>query len=325
MFPRVSMFTLLVVLIVPLVMAQEPVDQVMGNWEGKFTSGGWESKTLSAKIVAEGKDSYRALIEIGTTSSDLMTTEVMGIGQKKNGAFCGIAKELPGAPTIIAEALLSKMAGKIVGPDQTINFEMGRVEKKSPTLGAPAPQGAVALLEGNNLEPWKIIPGNIVDGVLHIGGNTFITKQEVGDHKLHVEFRTPFMPNERGQARGNSGVYVQGRYEVQVLDSFGLPAADNECGGIYKKAVPKVNACLPPMEWQTYDITFYAPKFNDSGKKTKDAEITVEQNGIVIHDHVKLDGVTPGGVSDTEGKTGPLLLQNHGNPVQYRNLWIQPL
>jgi len=135
------------------------------------------------------------------------------------------------------------------------------------------------------------------------------------------------MPKEPtgAQSRGNSGVYVQGRYEVQVLDSFAEPPADNYCGGIYKIAAPLVNACLPPGEWQTYDITFYAPRYDDSGKKIKNAQITVYHNGTLIHDKLELPHPTPGGVSETEAKTGPLYLQNHGDAVQYRNIWVEPL
>jgi hypothetical protein len=120
-------------------------------------------------------------------------------------------------------------------------------------------------------------------------------------------------------------VYIQGRYEVQVLDSFGLEPKDNECGGIYHESAPKVNASFPPGEWQTYDITFHAAQFAADGKRTKEAEITVEQNGILIQDHLKLTGPTPGGISDKDAKTGPLMLQDHGNPVRYRNIWLQPL
>jgi hypothetical protein len=133
------------------------------------------------------------------------------------------------------------------------------------------------------------------------------------------------MPGKKGQARGNSGVYLLGRYEVQVLDSFGLETRDNECGGIYKIATPKTNASLPPLEWQTYDIVMRAPKFNDQGEKTQNAVIAVKHNGIVIHDNVELPGMTGGSVSDKEAPKGILFLQDHGNKVQYRNIWFKPL
>jgi hypothetical protein len=153
-----------------------------------------------------------------------------------------------------------------------------------------------------------------------LGATGCVSKHAFGDHSLHVEFRTPFMPESRGQARGNSGVYVQGRYEVQVLDSFGLEGADNECGGIYKQSRPNVNMCFPPLSWQTYDIDFTAAKYDDAGKKTANARITVKHNGVVIHDNLELTASTPGYRPEGPGKLG-LFLQNHGNPVAFRNIW----
>ncbi len=145
--------------------------------------------------------------------------------------------------------------------------------------------------------------------------------EKLGDHQLHIEFRTPFKPLARGQARGNSGVYVQSRYEVQVLDSFGLSGEDNECGGIYKIAKPRLNMCFPPLTWQTYDIDFVAAKYDQSGKKTSNAIITIKHNGVTIHDKLELKSGTPGRLP--EGPTPePLYLQGHGNPVVYRNIWV---
>jgi hypothetical protein len=129
------------------------------------------------------------------------------------------------------------------------------------------------------------------------------------------------MPKSSGQARGNSGVYVQSRYEVQVLDSFGLEGKNNECGGIYSISEPAVNMCLPPLTWQTYDIDFTAARFDDAGKKTKNARITVKHNGVVIHNDIELTLGTPG--RHPEGPTPEgLFFQDHGNPVVFRNIWI---
>jgi hypothetical protein len=129
------------------------------------------------------------------------------------------------------------------------------------------------------------------------------------------------MPTARGQARGNSGVYAQGRYEVQVLDSFGLEGLDNECGGIYSIDQPSVNACFPPLSWQTYDIDFTAAQYDDAGTKTKNGRITVRHNGIVIHDRIELKHGTPGFHEEGPGPDS-LFLQDHGNPVVYRNIWV---
>ncbi len=129
------------------------------------------------------------------------------------------------------------------------------------------------------------------------------------------------MPTARGQGRGNSGVYIQGRYEVQVLDSFGLDGKNNECGGIYSIAEPIVNMCLPPLSWQTYDMEFTAARFDDDGKKIQNARATIKHNGVVIHDDLELTHGTPG--YHAEGpEPDSLFLQNHGNPVAFRNIWI---
>jgi hypothetical protein len=195
--------------------------------------------------------------------------------------------------------------------------ELKKVERQSPTLGARPPQGAIVLFDGSS--PDNFENGQIVEGNL-LGASNCVSKHKFGDHSLHVEFRTPFMPKSRGQARGNSGVYVNGRYEVQVLDSFGLEGKNNECGGIYQMAEPAVNMCYPPLSWQTYDIDFTAAKYDDAGKKTANARIMVKHNGVVIHDNVELTKGTPGYKPEGPEKLG-LFLQNHGNPVAFRNLW----
>ena len=129
------------------------------------------------------------------------------------------------------------------------------------------------------------------------------------------------MPNDRGQARGNSGVYVQSRYEVQVLDSFGLEGKDNECGGIYSVGAPRVNMCYPPLTWQTYDIDFRAARYDSEGKKTENARVTVRHNGVLIHHDVELPKHTPGRHAEAPEPDG-LFLQDHGNPVVFRNIWV---
>ncbi|MCP4645491.1 MAG: DUF1080 domain-containing protein [bacterium] len=169
--------------------------------------------------------------------------------------------------------------------------------------------------------PWKLID----PGVMEVRGGGIVSKRVFRDQKVHVEFRTPFMPGSDGQGRGNSGVYLQGRYEVQVLDSFGLEGLDNECGGIYKIARPRVNMCAPPLQWQTCDITFHAARFDASGVKTADPMITVFHNGVLIHENQSISQETTAGLGGDASEPGGIHLQDHGNPVQYRNIWVLPL
>jgi Domain of Unknown Function (DUF1080) len=200
---------------------------------------------------------------------------------------------------------------------------------KDDTLGAKPPANAVVLFDGKSLSGWVKPDGKgpvewpVVDGIFTVGKGNIMTEKQFGDFKLHLEFNVPYMPKEKGQARGNSGVYLQGRYELQVLDSYGLKPQDNDCGAIYKQHAPAVNACKPPLQWQTYDVSFHGPKF-EGDKAVKKARVTVVQNGLTIIDDKEIS-VSPAGVDMVESKTGPLWLQDHGNAVQFRNIWIEPL
>ncbi|WP_165225732.1 3-keto-disaccharide hydrolase [Aquisphaera insulae] len=197
------------------------------------------------------------------------------------------------------------------------------------TLGAKPPAGAVVLLGHEGAGAWIGSDGkgpvnwHLADGILTVGHGDIKTEKTFGDFELHLEFNVPYMPNARGQARGNSGVYLAGNHELQVLDSYGLPTESHECGAIYSQVAPCVNACKPPLQWQTYDVTFHKARVEE-GKVVKKARVTVLQNGVKIIDDAEIVP-TPGGLGNAEGTDGPLLLQDHGNKVQYRNIWIKPL
>ncbi|MDX2039383.1 MAG: DUF1080 domain-containing protein [Isosphaeraceae bacterium] len=202
---------------------------------------------------------------------------------------------------------------------------------KDDSLGAAPPPGAVVLFK-DSLSPWTKRDGRAAAGwkvedgsfVVVPGSGDIMTRERFRDFRLHLEFAVPLMPEAKGQARGNSGVYLQGIHELQILDSYGLVPQDNDCGAIYKQIVPAINACKPPREWQTYDITFRAAR-SENGKVTEKARLTVLQNGLKIIDDREISP-TPGGIAGIElGEPGPILLQDHGNEVRFRNIWIERL
>lgn len=200
-------------------------------------------------------------------------------------------------------------------------LELARATRKGPSMGAKAPEGALVLFDGTNTEEWKGGRLDKATGFLNTDGQDILTKRKFSNYSMHLEFMLPYRPEGRGQGRGNSGFYQVDHYEMQILDSFGLDGVNNECGGIYTKAAPKVNMCLPPLAWQTYDVEFTNAVSAD-GKKTKNAFITAKHNGVVIHENQEITGPTGGHRNDPEGTPGPIKLQGHGNPLQFRNLWI---
>jgi len=265
-------------------------------------------------VIALGGSKFDAVAYVGGLPGDGWNEQekIRASGATENGRTTLKAGDDQGS-AVISDGTVTVLSGS--------GTELGtlrKVERTSPTLGAKPPEGAVVLFDGSSAD--QFVRGQLTEGKLLAADCE--TKEKFGSHKLHIEFRTPFKPAGRGQDRGNSGVYVQGRYECQVLDSFGLEGENNECGGIYQIAKPKVNMCLPPLSWQTYDIEFTAAKFGPDGKKTADAVLTVKHNGVPIHDKLVLPKATPGGEGKESPGPGPIQLQNHGDPVRFRNIWI---
>lgn len=224
---------------------------------------------------------------------------------------------------------------KLTGPRGSVEVQLGsgrvfdvtgqevgslrRVRRTSTTLGATPPDYAIVLFDGSSVEQFeagKFTP----EGWLAPGA---LTKDPVRNFRLHLEFQTPFMPDARGQARGNSGVYIQRRYEVQILDSFGLPPVIDGCAALYRQQLPQLNMSFPPQSWQTYDIYFTAARWSPEGSKTSDALITVFHNGVPVHRQQPVTKPTGAGQPETP-VDGPLLLQDHGDAVQFRNVWLVP-
>lgn len=215
------------------------------------------------------------------------------------------------------------------------------------SVSVPAPSGSLPLFDAQAKDPlagWKHADGETAKWSVSAGsmevqpgtGNLFTRAQLGGDFLLHVEFMVPKTPADSGwQNRGNSGVYIQSCYEVQVLDSFGVKLAEDaaegeqtlksgDCGGIYGKHIARVNACKPAGEWQSYDIEFRSPRIGDDGQKSENARVTVWHNGVLIHDDVEIDTPTGAAHKQNELGVGPLMLQDHGHKVRFRNIWALP-
>ncbi len=216
--------------------------------------------------------------------------------------------------------------------------EVWEPEPRVVTPGATtstAPSDAIILFDGSNLAEWTNSKGeaagwNVADGAMTVvkGTGTVQTKRNFGSVQLHIEWRTPAVVVSEGQGRGNSGVFLNGIYEVQVLDSYNNRTYSNgQAASIYKQYMPLVNACRPPGEWQTYDIIYMQPEFNKDGIKVKSGTLTVIQNGILVQNNIEIRGTTPyiGLPKNPAHADGPLILQDHGNPVSYRNIWVREL
>ena len=208
--------------------------------------------------------------------------------------------------------------------------------KVTPGEGTAAPSDAIVLFDGSSLDGWETTKGEaagwtLEDGAMTVkrGTGSIRTKQGFGSCQLHIEWRSPTEIVGEGQGRGNSGVFLMSTYEVQVLDSYESRTYSNgQAGSIYKQFIPLVNATKAPGEWQTYDIIFMAPVFNEKGAVIRPASVTVLHNGVLVQNHSVLRGNTPykGLPAYTKHPDKlPIMLQDHGNPVSYRNIWIREL
>ena len=276
--------------------------------------GEYAAEKLGAQVIALGADKFRAVFHAGG---------LPGAGWDKSAKIEIDGAKADGKAAFSGAGWSGEISGETfaVKTDKGATLQLKKTHRKSPTLGTKPPAGSIVLFDGTSAEAWA--NGKMDDrNFLRCGTRS---KEKFGSFMLHIEFLLPFQPAGRGQGRGNSGVYFQDRYEVQVLDSFGLKGENNECGGIYSKHKPALNMCFPPLTWQTYDVEFEAAKFDAEGKKSSAATLTVRHNGVLIHDRAEVGGTTTASGINSETPTpGPIQLQDHGNPVYYRNIWLVP-
>jgi hypothetical protein len=273
--------------------------------------GEYADAKLGAQVIALGNDTFRVVFyKGGLPGAGWDKSAKIEIEAKRAGQSVEFAKDA-------WKATLSK--DRLSGESDQGKFSLKKVNRQSATIGAKPPTGAIVLFDGSNCDSWA--DGHFDEqGRKLLAAGTKTKRTDFQDFTMHAEFLLPFKPLGRGQDRGNSGIYIQDRYEIQVLDSFGLEGKNNECGAIYTRVKPAVNMCFPPLVWQTYEIDFQAARF-DEGRKIKNAVVTVRHNGVVVQDKVEIEGKTGAGKSETSS-LGPIQLQGHGNPVFYRNIWM---
>ena len=283
---------------------------LMGEFVGKITVGK-ETKTLALQIRPIAGDQFVAVAFHGGLPGqpNHQADEMKLIGLRHNDSLI-----LSGGPWALfvdkKGCSVVSAAGKRIG-------RLKRVQRKSPTLGAAAPEGAIVIFDGSNLDQLK--NGEKTEaGLLKEGVQIQPLFQ---DFNLHAEFRLPYMPLAEGQQRGNSGFYLQSRYECQVLDSFGTEILFNGLGALYRQKAPDFNMAFPPLRWQTYDIRFTSPRWDADGNKIRNARITSWVNGVKVQDDVELKNKTGAGKEEAPTLL-PTHLQDHGDPVRFRNIWI---
>ncbi len=304
-------------------MFPEEPDPFMGNWRGRWSEEEDVDPEITAQVISLGRDRYeirlapmlfmraRPLVTIEARAEDgvLRFDEQHYHGEIRGDRFTG---------------------GR--GRGRT-TFEMTRCTYAPPRLGAPPPENAIVLFDGTNLDAWENTENwEIVDDAVMAlpDSDDLVSKQSFKDVKLHVEFRTPYQPTERGQSRGNSGVFLQDIYEVQVLDSYGLEGYYDECGALYKVSAPYVNATLPPAEWQTFEITYRAARFDEDGEVVDYPRMTVLHNGYIVQHEQAMPWRTAWRERDRlqppPTEPGPIRLQSHrAYYVQFRNVWLVEL
>ncbi|MEM9368366.1 MAG: DUF1080 domain-containing protein [Planctomycetota bacterium] len=284
---------------------------MMGEFTGsrQATDGTMQPIGLQLRVIGENQFEARTHLG-GLPGAETYDSETRVLSGRRSDATLVLSGDSVAYFVTADRCTIVDAQAQLVG-------ELKRVQRVSPTLGATPPEGAIVVFDGTGTD--EFVFGNMTsDGLLEQGASI---KALVQDFDLHLEFRLPFMPAAEGQKRGNSGLYLHGRYECQVLDSFGGPKVFNGLGSLYRMREPDLNMAFPPLSWQTYDVRFTAARFNADGSKRRNARLTSWVNGQTVQDDVEVKSKTGAG-KEEEAIPLPILLQDHNDPVRYRNIWL---
>jgi hypothetical protein len=292
-------------------------DSFLGTWEGSYRAESGERGPFLMQVVPLGSSRHLLWVRMGEHGSRY---EIPGVGEKGKLRFSGRFQYASGtdeaAYDLTGEIAGDAASGKFASSELNGTIELKK--RRYATQSQEPPAGAIVLYRGST-DLWRrrdgTAPDWIVrpDGSLEAGGSDIETRQSFASLSLHLEFLLPLEAEARGQQRGNGGVVVGGACEVHILDSFAREPTKDSCGAILGAAAPRTEACLPPLEWQVFDITLHAPQTDAGGRQIQPAEITVALNGVVLHERWRL----------AECRGAPIRLRAGGSPIRFRNIWIQ--
>ena len=320
--------------------SEAKIPDFVGDWSGKFSNpkAGYYKKSdrLVARVVAKGDDLYEIqfLEEFDKRVRPYLVANARSKGNK-------LILDTDGWKASFDNGICS---GTGTPEDsEVMEFALKKVQRVSPTLGLKAPAGAIVLFDGSNLGEWKRSSETDATWKIQKNGdlvcappssndrqrNNLYTKQEFEACRLHLEFKTPYEPQNRFQHRANSGVFFQNEYEVQILDSYGNSGSWDDCGALYKVAPPRVNASYPPGEWQTLDIEYYPADFDLGGKLSSPPRISVSLNGVVVQKDQPITSPTAhvwtGRQVEPANVSGSIWIQDHGHQLTFRNIWVKEM
>lgn len=321
------------------------MDVIQGNWEGEWTSEKAGDGKLLSKVLAQGKGDYLGFFTAydgGGESSQTFTFSIRGSLEQDRVTFSTTIPLGEKLGTFEWKSVIKgdKHTGTYTNNrNYTGGIALARVTKNPEQIGAKPLPGAIVLFDGKDLSHWKLsdaeraawkVENDLLkvirrDKVLGVPGKHLASRIAFQDAQIHLEYRTPYLPEARGQERGQSGVFLQGRFEIQILDSFAGGIGNDAAGAIFKHQGPSENVCLPPTEWQSLDILYVAPRYDDQGKQKTAAEITVTHNGTLIHDRVKISVPTEGAPFQEATTEAGLILEDASQAVEFRNIWVVKL